>query len=146
MYLDAGLLFSRAQALTGTGATDSSNIIDLSQSRDIGIGEPMELICQVVTGFTSGGAGTLKVDLVTSALADFSSPTTLASSATYTMAQLGAGAQLFRIKMPLGSKRYLKLIYTVGGAAMTAGKVTAGLNLDRQATVNYASGIDTSQV
>ena len=48
------------------------------------------------------------------------------------LATLIAGYQ-FRLAVPPGvSKRYLGLRYTVGTAETTAGKVTAGLVIDKQ--------------
>ena len=54
MILDSLLKFSDAQALTATA--DSTNVIDLSNDRDIGIGEPMALVVTVgvAADFTTG--------------------------------------------------------------------------------------------
>jgi len=46
MILDSLLQFSDAQALTVTGAV-STNVIDLSNDRKIGIGEPMAAVVTI---------------------------------------------------------------------------------------------------
>jgi hypothetical protein len=141
MILDRQNLFSSAQALTSTGAAASTDIIDLGSSRDIGAGEILEIIAEVDTTFTSGGSATLVVALQTDTSSGFGSAVTLATGSTIAVAQLSAGAELAKFRIPRGVLRYLRLVYTVGTAAMTAGSVTAGVVLSRQDSAVYASSI-----
>jgi hypothetical protein len=140
MYLDRQNLFSSAQAIT-TGSTASTDIIDLGSSRDIGAGEPLEVIVAIDTTFTSGGAGTLDVKLQTDTSSGFGSAVTLASTGATALASLTAGAAIARWKVPRGVLRYLRLQYVVATADMTAGTITAGIGIGRQDTATYADAL-----
>lgn len=147
MIFDKQTLLSEDQDLAqAAGTYVSTNTIDLSaqdtvppgfQARgtppyDIGRGgQPPELVIQVTETFTSGGAATLKAEIIMSANADLSSPTVLQSSAVIALATLVAGYQ-FRLALPPGiSARYLGVQYVIATATTTAGKCTAGLVADR---------------
>lgn len=143
MLLDKQLMFSEAQALTSTGNTLSTNTIDLGLTGspaiggtilyDIGRGSPVLIIAQVVTTFTSGGAGTLAVQFVQADNAALSTNLeVLQATDAIALATLTAGYTFRLSAVPSGvSKRYIGLRYVIGTAAMTAGAVTAGLALDR---------------
>ena len=154
MILDSLLAFSQAQNLAlVTGTYDSANIIDLGVTsgiptsangggaRDIGIGDDpaMKLLVQVITAFTSGGAGTLSVTLEGAIDNGSGAPAAFSAwwaSPVYALATLSAGGRLMDMDMPrppdgIAVPRYLKLVYTVGGATMTAGTVSAFLVIDR---------------
>ena len=140
MILDKQLMLSEAQAITVTAV--STNVIDLSQVRDIGNGEPLELIIAVKQTFTAGGAATLTIDLQTDDNVGFASPVVLASTGALALAALTAGVMLLQIKIPLGVERFLRLNYTVATGPMTAGILDAGINLDRtKYTPFYPSGV-----
>lgn len=131
MLIDRENQFSDGQAVTATGATASSNLIDLGASRDLGGGTTgfLALLCQVVTAFASGGAATLQVQLQ-SAPDNGGVPgswVTLAQSDAVPLASLVAGYRFLPGPLPAGIQRYLRLNYVVGTAAMTAGKLTASL-------------------
>jgi len=127
MLIDKQNQFSDAQAVTSTGSTASTNIVDLGVARDIGgaVTEQLMLLCQVVTAFTSGGSATLQVQVQTSP--DNSSWSTLAESAAIAVAALVQGYRFFENGVPGPTSRYLRLNYVVGTAAMTAGKLDAAL-------------------
>jgi len=154
MILDALLQFDNAVSLAiAAGTQASTNVIDLGitsgiptsanggGARDIGIGDDpaMKLLVQVATTFTSGGAGTFAVALQgaidngSGAPAAFS---TWWSSPAYALATLVAGARLYDMAMPrppdgIAIPRFLRLLYTVGTATMTAGNVSSYIVLDR---------------
>jgi hypothetical protein len=140
MLIDKQNQLSDAQAVTSTGSTASSNVIDLGVARDIagGVVEALKLLTQVNTTFTSGGSATLQVQVQTSA--DNSSWSTLAESAAIPVASLVQGYRFFENGVPGPTSRYLRLNYVVGTAAMTAGKLDAALvpSLDVQPV--YARG------
>ncbi|UQO04992.1 hypothetical protein L0Z13_11620 [Burkholderia multivorans] len=80
MIIDSLLEFSRAQALTATGA--STNIIDLGSDRDIGPGQPLWAVIAVqVAADNTTGDETYSIALQTDDNAAFSSPTTIATVA-----------------------------------------------------------------
>ncbi len=155
MILDALLRFDNAVSLAiAAGTQASTNVIDLGitsgipssanggGARDIGIGDDpaMKLLVQVTTTFTTGGgAGTLSVGLQgavddgTGAPAAFS---TWWTSPVYALASLTAGNRLMDMDMPrppsgIAVPRFLRLLYTVATATMTAGNVSAFIVLDR---------------
>jgi hypothetical protein len=140
MLIDKQTQLSDAQAVTSTGSTASSNVIDLGVARDIagGVVEALKLLIQVNTTVTSGGSATLQVQVQTSA--DNSSWSTLAESAAIAVASLVQGYRFFENGVPGPTSRYLRLNYVVGTAAMTAGKLDAALvpSLDVQPV--YARG------
>lgn len=147
MLMDKQNLFSDAQVLT-TGATSSTlstNTIDLgaagtiplggSPIYDIGRGEAVDLLVQVVTTITSGGAGTLRAEVI---IADDAALTSnvvvLAKTDDIALATLVAGYQFRLPSVPFGvTKRYLGMRYqNASAAALTGGAVTAGIIIDRQ--------------
>lgn len=145
MLLDMQTLMSDSQDLAVAASTVlCTNKIDLgvagtippgfqargSAQHDIGRGGrgmTAVLLVQVDETFTSGGAGTLKVQLINDDDAALGSPTILQSSEVIALATLVAGYR-FRLALPAGiAERYLGVQYVVATATMTAGKVTAGL-------------------
>lgn len=143
MFLDALLLVSDAQAVTATA--NSTNVIDLGASipkrqvgeSDLGFGVAID----VGGDFTTGNE-TYAVSVVQSANADLSAPDVLAT-VTRTATQLAAGALLF-VDLPKGNptKRYVGLVYTVGGTTPTI-TITAWLthrDLFSVVHTNYAHG------
>lgn len=112
MILDSLLKFSDAQALTATAA--STNVVDLSNDRVIGIGEPMALVVTVgvAADFTTTDE-TYQFDLQTDDNEGFSSATSIGSVAVPASA-LTAGD---KVVIPLGhaNQQYLRANYTLGG-------------------------------
>ena len=168
MILDNLLMFDIAGSLNGgalgsVGANPSTNVIDLHGSglipvlasgqgaRDIGVGDnpAMKVLCQVNTTVTSGGALTLAVAIQGAPDNGSGAPgtyTSYASSPSYALATLAAGARLLDIDMPrppagIAMPRFLRMLYTVGTAAGTGGTITSALVLDRQDYVNYPAGV-----
>jgi hypothetical protein len=127
MIIDQQNQFSSAQAVTSTGATASTNVVDLGVARDIGgaVTDQLMLLCEVVTPFTSGGSATLQVQFQTSA--DNSAWSTLAQSDAVPVASLAQGYKFLPGELPGGTQRYVRLNYVVGTAAMTGGAITAAL-------------------
>jgi len=153
MILDAFLQFDASNNLAQIAGTyNSTNIIDLGGpgipvlasgqgARDIGIGDDptMKLLVQVTTTFTSGGAGTLAVNLQGAADNGSGAPLSFATwytTPTYALATLVVGARLMDMDFPrppdgIPIPRFLRLTYVIGGATMTAGTVEANIVIDR---------------
>lgn len=138
MILDSLLKFSDAQALTATA--DSTNVIDLSNDRDIGKGEPMALVVTVgVAADFATGDETYQFQLETDDNAAFSSATVI-GDVTVAAANLTAGD---KVVIPLGqtNERYLQARYVLGG---TTPSVTVDAFLQPlsmvDASATYASG------
>lgn len=145
MLLDGYLLFSNNQALTVTA--DSTNILDMQNARDLGIGDSpaLKVFVQTTAALLSAGATTLAIDLQGST--DASTWTTMASvPATAKASITAAGTRIWSIDLPRpvntqALPRYYKLVYTVATGPFTAGTVSAGIVLDDQANVQYPAGI-----
>lgn len=154
MILDSLLQFDSAVSLAiAAGTQNSTNVIDLHSSgmipvlanlqgaRDMGIGDDpaLKLLVVVTTTFTSGGAGTLVVALQGATDNGSGAPSTFNtwwSSPAYALATLNAGSRLLNMDMPrppdgIAIPRFLRLLYTVATATMTAGNVSSYIVLDR---------------
>lgn len=153
MILDRFLQFSSAQNLAQVvGTYVSDDIIDLHISgipvlanlqgaRDMGIGDrpALKLLVQVITAFTSGGAGTLQVALQGATDNGSGAPATYSTwwlSPAYALATLNAGSRLYNMDMPrppdgIAIPRFLRMAYIVAGATMTAGTVSSFIVIDR---------------
>lgn len=127
MITDKALELSGKQALTSTGDADSENVMDFGKGGDE-IAKSLNLVVQVTQDddFASAGAATLAAAVKTSD--DGTNWTTLLSLPAVAKSGLKKGARPWGfVKIPYGVKRYLKVVYTVGTAAFTAGKVWATL-------------------
>ena len=129
MILDNQTLLSNAQAVTADAG--SANQIDLSPIasgivRDIGNGNPIPLLVQVVETFNN--LTSLTVSLQVDGDSAFGSPKTVKSTAAIPLASLVAGYQFNLDYVPRDTdERYMRLYYDVTGTAPTAGKITAGV-------------------
>lgn len=106
-------------------------------SRDMGIGTPLNLFCQVTEVFAGGTS--LQVALqgsISDASGDPASWSTWWQSPAYATASLATvGVQLFNMAFPrppagIAIPRFVRLLYSIVGT-MTAGEVVAGVVLDR---------------
>lgn len=138
--LDQYTKFSSAQAVTSTGDTASTNTYDIGSaaSSDIGLTQEMWFTVAVSTTATSGGAATVAAVLQDSA--DGSTWADAYVGPTVPVASLTAGAVLAQGTPPIGLRRYLRVVYRVGTAALTAGKFEAYISLDIQRNIARPSG------
>ena len=131
MIIDYNLQFSDAQAETTQTTHVSDNVVDCGIA-DANFGDAdVALVCRVNTAFTSNGAGTLTAALTECDTAD-GSYTVIAQSKAHALSTLVKGKDLLCINLPRIHQRYLNVLYTIGGAAMTAGAVDAFLTCDPQ--------------
>lgn len=144
MILDNLLAFSVNQTITTTAV--STNIVDLNNARDIGVGDnpAMKIAIFVGTAFTSTAAATLQIQAQGST--DSTTWVTYAESRAYSIANLGAGDKLFPIDWPAiidddPLPRYIRLNYVGGVATLTTGALSAYLVLDRQDWRSYPAGL-----
>lgn len=174
MIMDALLLFdgsvSAAGALIPTavnsgttfavGTTDSANIIDVSQiagsklglGRDVGVGDDPALLIDIDINTTfTGATATLTVTLETApddGSGGIGAWTPIESSGAIGVASLVAGYKI-PMQIPPGVQKYLKLVYTVASANFTAGKLIAGIVLDRSQlgpALGYPSGYSNQYI
>lgn len=145
MILDGALLFDSAAAITAASGTQAStNVLDLLNARDMGIGDApsLKILAQVITAF----AGGTSVVVALQGSTDNTTYTTMLASAALTLGSLTAGSRIFDVDVPRpvpgqAVPRYLRLLYTTVGTH-TLGTVTAGIVLDRQDQIAYPAGIN----
>lgn len=138
MILDRENAFSQSQALTGTSLVASTDVIDLSQVRQVGMGNNLPEIVLNFEAAPGGTTPTITVALQTDDNAAFSSATTLI---TYMSAvSTPAASSQFVFNLPQqGLERFIRLAYTQGGTTPTT-TLSAHLAVDVQNDVKYASG------
>lgn len=127
-----------------TVSADSTNVLDMLNKRDMGIGDPdMKLAINVGTALAGGTS--LAVQLMASQ--DNSTYYVLAESRPYLTAELTANKKLFPIDLPVADNifepqapRYYKLHYVVVGT-YTSGTLQANLVLDRRDHHYYPAGV-----
>src|SRR4051812_48595509 len=106
--VDHNLYMSDAQAVTASAASTRS--LDFATAtRNIGAGEPLELVVQVAT--TTGSAGSSTVTFALQDSADNSSFADVVASAAIAKATLVAGYEALRIRLPSGLRRYIQVYY-----------------------------------
>ena len=138
--LDNSTKLASAQAVTSVGDTASTNVYDAgdANSADIGIADGLYLNVNCDTKATSGGAATLTPVLQHSS--DNTTFTDALVGPTIALAGLAEGASLWKAKFPLGLKRYTRVVFRVGTAALTAGKFTAFYSMGVQHNISQPSG------
>lgn len=158
MIEDGALQFTGVAGTAGavdsptTGTQQSTNIIDLVNARDMGIGDnpALKLLCQVVTAFAGGTS--LQVQFQGAPDNGSGSPgtySTYAESAAILEADLTAGRYILPIDVPrpppgAARPRFYRLQYVTVGTH-TAGGIHAALVLDRQDSAPvYPAGITIS--
>lgn len=121
--------FSDAQAETSVGAHASTDILDWGVSDpNSGAGHPIWLMVRVNTAVTAATGSTLVVDLEESQ--DNSDWTNLWQSKSHDAAAgIDAGTVLLEGGIPATHKRYLRVVYNIGTAVLTAGAFDAFLHL-----------------
>lgn len=118
MILDADLQFSKEQAVTSSAA---STALDLQAPGDA-VGQELTIHTLVTTGFA--GLTSLQVKLQTSKDNSAWEDVLMTPAITLASGKLKAGSDIFKVRVPGGLDRYVRLYYTVSGTA-SAGKVTA---------------------
>ncbi|WP_149537513.1 Bbp16 family capsid cement protein [Siccirubricoccus phaeus] len=130
MILDAALLLDSGAALTTTRS--SWNTIDLGGVVDVGVSEEaLEILFRFTELPTADGAATLVVAVQTSP--DNSTWTTLVQSGAMPLTAFAerSPSGTFRMKVPAGVSRYIRLVYTIANGPLTAGRVHASLVKNR---------------
>ena len=127
---DDKLIFSEAQSIVGSaGDINSTNVIDFAAVKpDPGMGRAVYLNVTIPVAVTSSGSATVAFVLEESA--DNSTYTTVYTTGALAYSGLTAGKTVIRMPLPDAGKRYLRMTYTVGTAATTAGKVDAWLDIN----------------
>lgn len=162
MLLDNFLMFesfTTPVAITTGGI--STNVLDLLNERDIGIGDDpaLKLLVLVTATFTSGSTSKMTSKFqgaVSSASGTGGTYSTYAESADLGTDTLVAGAKIFNIDVAavtpmginasfgtaaLGIPRYLRMSWAIGTTSFTNGSIAAGIIVDRDDIVAYPPGV-----
>ena len=149
MILDKQNIVSPLAGQTVTTGSNSGILSDYSidlgiAARNIGVGEDLYCVVQVVT-LMAGAGDTCEVRLVTAAYAALNSPTTILSLGTFP-ANSVAGTRLIAKCPPSDAYlRYLGVEYiTSGSGELSAGAFSAFFVKDIQAFTAYADAITIS--
>jgi hypothetical protein len=140
--LDKFLQYSDKQAVTNTAV--STNVIDAGATknpaigRDLGAGTPLYLFINVSQTFTGSGSAALTATLQDSA--NNSSFEDVASLGPFTTAQLVAGSG-FHVGLPIPTRRYTRVKYTVSPGSMTAGILSAHIVDGANYNIAYPDGL-----
>jgi hypothetical protein len=99
---------------------------------DLGRGIRLKFYSQIVLAVTSAGAATLEVDFICADTQDLvTNQTVLIQSPAIAKTALVAGYRYRHGTTPgVVPRRFVGALYTIGGATITAGKITSGLMLD----------------
>lgn len=138
MLIDSQEQFSTAQAVTATGDTASTNVLDTLAAQDEGIGEEALITALCSTTATSGGSATVQAVLQTSV--DNATWTDAVAGPVVAVASVTAKSILLQTRLPIGLKRYIRVAWRVGTAVLTAGNFSAFLTKDVQAQQYMPSG------
>lgn len=130
MLFDKENLFSENQAITADAA--STNIVEFAKGtlKEIAFGKPIPLRIQVTEAFTVTGTVSVEIKVQTDDNANFSSPTTLATTGAISSTSLVAGYVAPINFIPKGNEGYMRIYYDVtisSGGSITKGKFTAGV-------------------
>jgi len=139
MLIDFLNQFSAAYSPTAVGTT-YSDVLDLGVDRDVGgaVTENLMMLIQVTTAFTSAGSATMRVQYQTSS--DNVTYSTLVQSDDVPVASMIAGYRFLENSAPDITKRYNRIAYIIGTAAMTAGVIKSAFTPDLQRAPSYAAG------
>lgn len=129
MIQDVLLELGDAQAVTVTAP--STNAIDQLAAGQA-IGKECWLEVRVDTLCEAAGAATVVIALETDSAVGFGTKVTLAQTAAIPKASLTSNSIAWRIRVPAGASRYLRVYYTVATGPLTAGKFDAHLIMDTQ--------------
>lgn len=142
MYVDSQLLFSDAQAITA--AAGSTNTIDFSAVRDMGVGQDLYVVCLLDVAMTDASSdSTLAVALETDSTTSF---TPDATRTLFTFAALSAAGTVKYARLGPDdiNLQYARLLYTPANGNLTTGSVTAFITTDIQKYKAYADNVTIS--
>lgn len=125
MITDAQNRPSNAQSLAAAGTIVSTDSIDLlTANRNVGRGFPMRVVAVLNTTLT--GATAIQAQLISSANANLSTPTVLATGPSVAVAAALAGTRILDVPIPGTTQRYLGTQYIMTGTG-SGGTVTSAV-------------------
>lgn len=139
--LDNSTKLAIAQAVTSTGDTASTNIYDngsVHAADNALTGENLWINAVVNTTPTSAGSATIQAVLQDSA--DGSTFADVLAGAVVAYGSAPAGTVLMQVQPPAGMRRYFRIAWRIGTAALTAGKFDAYVSNTIQRNIARPSG------
>lgn len=144
MILDSQEAFAEAQSVAAAaGDIVSTNVYDTGAAADSGAGELFYIYAKLVAAVTSGGAATLQVVLQDSADNSAWADVAILTPAL-ALAALTANKELARFRIPIGIRRYLRIVWRIATATTTGGTASAYIAKDLQAQQYGASGFSVA--
>ena len=131
-----------------TGTTLEGDVIDLTDARDIGQGQPIYLVIQVTVAFTSSGSATVDFQLRSDSIVAIHATDSTAhlSTGPVPFATLALGYRIVIPVPPQGDayERYLGLQLVTGAATTTAGSINAFLTTEPSVipTTSYPDAVN----
>lgn len=142
MIIDSQEKFSEAQSVAAAaGDIVSTNVYDTGAAADVGIGEEMYLYAKMNAALVGVGAS---IQVVLQDSADNSSFADKQASAAVPVASATANATLAKVRLPIGLRRYLRVVYRISGGTTTQGTASAYLVKDVDAVQIGASGFSVA--
>lgn len=139
--LDQSTKLAIAQTVTSTGDTASTNIYDNGSAHAADNSmtrENLWINAVVNTAITSGGSATVQAVLQDSA--DGSTFADVLAGPAVAYASAPVGTALLQVQPPVGMRRYFRIAWRIGTAALTAGKFDAYVSNTIQRNVSRPSG------
>lgn len=142
MFIDSQEALAEAQSVAAAaGDIVSTNVYDTGAAADVGIGENMYLTAKMNAALVGAGAS---IAVVLQDSADNSSFTDKLVGPTVAVASATANRNLAKIKLPIGLRRYLRVVFRISGATTTGGTASAYLVKDLDAQQYLASGVSAT--
>lgn len=130
-----------------TGTQNSTNVLNLNNARDLGVGDDpaMKVLVTVTTAFADGTSLQIELQGAPDSAGSPGSYTTYASGPVIAEANLIVGNRLMDIDLPRKAAgaslpQYLRIRYVTVGTH-TAGAVYGSIVLDRDDPVYYPQGV-----
>ena len=114
------------------GTANTTNSINLSADRDIGRGEPVDVLAQITDDFLSAGAATLQLILETDDNVGFASAETIYDSGAIGKAALVAGYKFNIPYFPRTNQQWVRGRLIIGTADGTAGTILISIGAKGQ--------------
>lgn len=126
MIIDQRTTFASAQVMTTSGISD---VVDAGGDPNFLNGQGLMLQIQVTEAATAGGAASVAFSLESDSTDNLATaPTVLVQTPNIDIADLTAGAIVWRMPLPICDvKRYLGIRHTVTGGPLTTGAYRAAL-------------------
>lgn len=142
MIIDSQEKFSEAQSVAAAaGDIVSTNVYDTGAAADVGIGEHMYLYAKMNAALV--GAGT-SIQVVLQDSADNATFADKQINNATPVASATANAVLVKSRLPIGLRRYLRVVFRIAGGTTTQGTASAYLVKDVDAVQYGASGFSVA--